>query len=223
MSYILAMLKSRLMQRVHYTIRPMKYEDIPQVAQIDREAFPGEWVFRSQSSYKQDLDNLSGRYLVACTQKDIAESRGQEVQKRPWFKRLFSHGRCLTTSENIIGFSGFWIMVREAHIIAIGVRDGYRRLGIGEGLLISTIELAAILNTNIVTLEVRASNEVAQALYRKYGFQVVGRRSRYYSSDGEDAIVMSTDNISSISFQASFQQLKKAHAQRHREIFAQVR
>ena len=113
--------------------------------------------------------------------------------------------------------------MREAHIIAIGVRDGYRRLGIGEGLLISTIELAAILNTNIVTLEVRASNEVAQALYKKYGFQVVGRRSRYYSSDGEDAIVMSTDNISSISFQASFQQLKKAHAQRHREIFAQVR
>jgi ribosomal-protein-alanine N-acetyltransferase len=89
-------------------------------------------------------------------------------------------------------------------------------------LLIATIELAQILNCSIVTLEVRASNTIAQELYKKYGFQVVGRRPRYYSSDGEDAIIMSTDNITSMPFQASLQKLKKAHAQRHREIFAQV-
>jgi ribosomal-protein-alanine N-acetyltransferase len=77
-------------------------------------------------------------------------------------------------------------------------------------------------NSNIVTLEVRASNEIAQELYKKYGFRVVGRRPRYYSSDGEDAIIMSTDNIGSLSFQAFLQQLKEVHAQRHREIFAQV-
>jgi len=90
-------------------------------------------------------------------------------------------------------------------------------------LLIETIELAQILNANVVTLEVRASNEIAQELYKKYGFQVVGRRPRYYSSDGEDAIIMSTDYITSMPFQASLQQLKKAHAQRHHEIFARVR
>jgi ribosomal-protein-alanine N-acetyltransferase len=200
----------------------MKHEDIPQVAQIDREAFPGEWVFRSQSSYKRDLDNPSVRYIVACTKKEASESGGQKVQKRPWFKRLFSYDRYLNRSENVIGFTGFWLIMQEAHIIAIGVRDGYRRLGIGEGLLISTVELAAILNANVVTLEVRASNEIAQALYKKYGFQVVGRRSRYYSSDGEDAIIMSTDSITSIPFQASFQQLKKAYAEKHREILARV-
>jgi len=69
---------------------------------------------------------------------------------------------------------------------------------------------------------VRASNEIAQELYKKYGFRAVGRRLRYYSSDGEDAIIMSTDNIASMPFQASFQQLKEAYAQRHREVFAQV-
>jgi ribosomal-protein-alanine N-acetyltransferase len=113
-------------------------------------------------------------------------------------------------------------MMREAHLIAIGVRDGYRRLGIGEGLLIATIGLTQVVNANVATLEVRASNEIAQALYKKYGFQVVGRRPRYYSSDGEDAIIMSTDNITSTPFQASFQQLRKAHAQRHPELLAQV-
>jgi ribosomal-protein-alanine N-acetyltransferase len=217
------MLKFQLMPGIYYLIRSMEYEDIPQVAQIDREAFPGEWVFRSQSAYKQDLDNPSVRYVVVCKEKHVPESEGQAMQKPPWFKRLFSYGRHLNTPENIVGFSGFWMMMHEAHIIAIGVRDGYRRLGIGEGLLIATIELAQILNAHAVTLEVRASNETAQELYRKYGFRVVGRRLKYYSSDGEDAIIMSTDNITSMPFQASFQQLKKAHAQRHREIFAQVR
>ena len=217
------MVKFQLMPGTCYVIRPMEYEDIPQVAQIDREAFPGEWVFRSQSAYKQDLDNPSVRYIVVCNKRDVSGSDGQAVQKLPWFKRLFSYERHLNVSENIVGFSGFWMMMKEAHIIAIGVRDGYRRLGIGEGLLIATIELAQTLNANAVTLEVRASNEIAQELYKKYGFRVVGRRPRYYSSDGEDAIIMSTDNITSMPFQESLQQLKKAYGQRHREISAQVR
>jgi ribosomal-protein-alanine N-acetyltransferase len=200
----------------------MKYEDISQVAQIDREAFPGEWVFRSQAAYRQDLDNPSIRYIVAYRDKDAPESGPQEMPRPPWYKRLFSHERRLNTREHIVGFSGFWMMVGEAHIIAIGVRNGYRQLGIGESLLIATIELAQILNANLVTLEVRASNKVAQELYKKYGFQVTGRRLRYYSSDGEDAIIMGTDSITSPSFQASFQRAKEDHAQRHREILAQV-
>jgi ribosomal-protein-alanine N-acetyltransferase len=200
----------------------MKYEDIPQVGQIDREAFPGEWVFRSQAAYKQDLDNPSIRYIVACRDKDGTESEPQEMPRLSWFKRLFNYERRLNTRDYVVGFSGFWMMVGEAHIIAIGVRDGYRQLGIGEGLLITTIELAQILNANVVTLEVRASNKVAQELYKKYGFQVTGRRLKYYSSDGEDAIIMSTDNITSLPFQVSFQRSKEDHAQRHREILAQV-
>lgn len=114
------------------------------------------------------------------------------------------------------------MMVGEAHIIAIGVRNGYRQLGIGEGLLIATIELAQILNAKVVTLEVRASNGIAQELYKKYGFQVAGRRLKYYSSDGEDAIIMTTDGIASPLFKASLRRLKEDHAQRHREILARV-
>jgi len=201
----------------------MKYEDIPQVSQIDREAFPGEWVFRSQSAYKQDLANPSIRYIVACRKKDVTEPGGQSIPKLHWFKRLVGHERRPNAPEHVVGFSGFWMMVGEAHIIAIGVRDGYRQLGIGEGLLIATIQLAQILNANIVTLEVRASNMIAQDLYRKYGFRVTGRRLRYYSSDGEDAIIMSTDGITSLAFQASFQRSREEHAQMHPELLLQVR
>jgi ribosomal-protein-alanine N-acetyltransferase len=216
------MLEFQLMPNTYYIIRPMKYDDIPQVVQIDREAFPGEWVFRSQSAYKQDLNNPSIRYIVACKKNGVSEFEGRVGRKLPWFKQLFSHERRANIVEDIAGFSGFWMMLQEAHIIAIGVRNGYRHLGIGEGLLIATVELAQMLNANVVTLEVRASNNIAQELYKKHGFQVVGRRLRYYSSDGEDAIIMSTDNIISMSFQASFQQLKKAHVRRHPEILAQL-
>ena len=85
----------------------------------------------------------------------------------------------------------------------------------GEALLIATIDLSATLNANAVTLEVRASNTAAQALYSKYGFKVMGRRVKYYSSNGEDAVIMSTDDITSMPFQASFQRLKAAHAEKH--------
>jgi len=195
---------------VDYIIRPMKIGDIPQVAEIDHEAFPGEWLFRSHASYKQDLKSSLAHYVVACT-----EEEREVVQELPWFKRLFSHNHLPSerkyTTDYIVGFAGFWLMLKEAHIIAIATRNNYRRMGIGEGLLISVIELATQLNANVVTLEVRASNEIAQALYKKYGFQEVRRRPRYYSDNGEDAILMHTDYIASASFQTRFQQLKEAH------------
>jgi ribosomal-protein-alanine N-acetyltransferase len=216
------MLEFQLMTDKHYVIRPMEHADIPQVAQIDREAFPGEWVFRTQSAYKQDLENPSIRYIVACQKMDMPERQQPTTQKLPWFKKPFSYGRRPDSSRNIIGFSGFWMMLREAHIIAIGVRNGYRHLGIGEALLIATIDLAQTLNAYVVTLEVRVSNAIAQELYGKFGFREVGRRLKYYSRDGEDALIMTTDNIASVPFQASFRQLKKSHNREHHDILFQV-
>jgi len=217
------MLKFKLMQEAHYIIRPMRHEDISQIVQIDREAFPGEWMFRSRLSYKRDLTNPSVRYITACiNNKGNAESKGRGQQELPWFKRILGRGNHSKTQEHIIGFAGFWRMLKEAHISIIGVRHDYRRIGIGEGMLISVIESAALLNADVITPEVRASNEIAQALYKKYGFQIVGKRLGYYSINCEDAVLMSSESLSSISFQAYFQQLKKVHDQRYHEILSQV-
>src|SRR4030042_4238099 len=94
-------------QLMPYIIRPMKHEDVPQVAQIDRDAFPGEWVFRTQSAYKQDLDNPSIRYIVACKEKHVPKPEGQALEKPPWFKRRFGFERRLGTPEDVIGVSCF--------------------------------------------------------------------------------------------------------------------
>lgn len=215
------------MQKMTYIIRPMTDRDIPQVAEIDREAFSSEWMFRSYTSYKRDLENPLARYVTAGIKKENASKLNRsDVPRLPWFKRLFGFnhpqngGKYIT--ESIIGFAGFWLMLKEAHIIAIAVRNNYRRIGVGEGLLISIIELATQLNANTVTLEVRASNEIAQALYEKYGFQLTGRRHNYYSDNGEDALLMKLDKIVSAPFQACFQQLKNVHTQKHSDISRQL-
>jgi ribosomal-protein-alanine N-acetyltransferase len=200
----------------------MEQGDIRQVAQIDREAFPGEWVFRTQSAYKQDLENPSIRYVVVYEKGDAPESAPPAPQKLNWLRRPFGSGHRISPSGDIVGFSGFWMMLREAHIIAIGLKSTYRGLGLGEALLIATIDLVQTLDAHVITLEVRASNKIAQKLYKKYDFREVGRRVKYYSSDGEDAIIMTTDNIASVSYRASFRELKKAHSRAHREILFHV-
>ena len=96
------------------------------------------------------------------------------------------------SEDRVIGFAGIWLMVDEAHITTFGVHPEHRRRGVGRRLLLRLAELAIDLGTQRMTLEVRVSNEPAQALYRSFGFQVAGRRIAYYSDDGEDALVMTT-------------------------------
>lgn len=215
-----------------YTIRPMRDEDIPQAIQIDREAFPTQWPHPTYTSLKHELRNRLAHYLVAY--KQIQDNLGittQNIGKSFWQRfsraKLFAPGAyapsrtsASASQDYIVGYAGFWTMLDEAHLTTIAVRDAYRRRGIGELLLISVIDLATQLNARIVTLEVRVSNKAAQALYERYNFKSTGIRRRYYSDNGEDALLMSTDVITSASFQAHFQQLKEAHRQKWGETFA---
>jgi ribosomal-protein-alanine N-acetyltransferase len=92
-------------------------------------------------------------------------------------------------------------MVDEAHISTIAAHRDWRRRGIGELLLVVMIDHAAEIGASVVTLEVRVSNLPAQMLYRKYDFEVAGRRRHYYSDNNEDALIMSTPTITSAEFQ----------------------
>jgi ribosomal-protein-alanine N-acetyltransferase len=110
----------------------------------------------------------------------------------------------------ILGYAGFWLMVDEAHISTIAVRPDWRGLGLGELLLAAMLERATGLEADRATLEVRVSNITAQNLYHKYGFRRAGLRRRYYRDNDEDALIMSTERLTSASFQGQFQQLKRA-------------
>ena len=114
--------------------------------------------------------------------------------------------------EHIIGFAGLWLLVDEAHITNIAVREKHRRQGIGETLLIAIIELAGELGANSMTLEVRASNTEVQKLYAKYGFVKVGLRHGYYTDNREDAVLMTLEELKSDEARKRLESLKRAHA-----------
>jgi ribosomal-protein-alanine N-acetyltransferase len=98
--------------------------------------------------------------------------------------------------DTVVGFAGVWLMVDDAHVTTFGVHPDWRRQGIGRQLLLNLVELSMTLGARRMTLEVRVGNTAAQGLYRAFGFEIAGRRPRYYSDDGEDALVMTTPELS---------------------------
>ena len=208
-----------------YYVRLMHEGDIAQVTEIDHEAFPTQWP---PANYERELHGWLAHYVVACDDSD--RDNEPEVttasEKSPYklstrARQLFNYSQFFRNEsaplgkEYILGFAGFWIMADEAHITNIAVRKIHRRRGIGELLLISMIDLAIELNARNLTLEVRASNTAAQNLYSKYDFNQVGLRRGYYTDNKEDAVLMSTEDIISVSFQSRLNQLKKAHSQKY--------
>jgi len=99
-------------------------------------------------------------------------------------------------------------MVDEGHISTVATHPQWLRHGIAELLLIAMTERAAEMGVRVMTLEVRVSNAGAQTLYRKFGFEVVGRRPHYYSDNREDALIMTTPPITSAEYQRFFQDRK---------------
>ncbi len=205
-------------------VRLMRREDIAQVTEIDREAFPTEWP---PPNFQHELQSRLAHYIVACDEEKSVEQPKIKASSKKSLTGLVSRLRHLFRNDGfssgelspslghyITGFAGFWVMADEAHITGIAAREACHRQGIGELLLISVIDLATELKTRIITLEVRASNTAAQSLYSKYSFTKVGVRRGYYTDNREDAVLMSTEDITSASFQAHIQQLKQAYSRK---------
>ena len=95
----------------------------------------------------------------------------------------------LSTNE-VVGFAGVWIVAGEGDITNIAVHPSYRKQGIASQLLSKLLEICKDNNCNDITLEVRVSNTPAQNLYTKFGFVNEGIRKKYYSDNGEDALIM---------------------------------
>ena len=97
--------------------------------------------------------------------------------------------------DEIVGFGGMWLMVDEAHVITFAIHPLWRRQHLGERLLLAMLDVAIDAGAHEATLEVRLSNLPARRLYEKFGFRPVGLRPRYYSDNGEDALIMTTDQL----------------------------
>ena len=215
-----------------YVVRPMSLSDIPQVIEVERESFPAMWPV---TAFKRELQqNRLARYIVVV-EYDPSRQPAISVEPPPepaphGIARLFGEIRHLLGSDDdedkeplppvderpelIVGFIGVWMMVDEAHIVTVAVRDSHRRRGIGELLVICSIEMAQSAGQELVTLECRVSNDAAIALYEKYGFQQVGLRPRYYSDNHEDAYVLTVSSAMTQRYQVKLEELKTGHQRR---------
>ncbi len=159
-----------------YWLRPMALPDLPEVREIDRLSFPTP---ARAGLFEHELEqNDLAHYLV------LGRMGGEDGRTNP-----------------IIGFTGFWLIADEIHVSTIATHPQWRGRGLGELLLLALLLESYEHPATMVTLEVRRSNTVAQELYRKYQFEEVGIRPRYYRDTGEDALLMTMPTLNARYFQ----------------------
>lgn len=161
-----------------YLFRPMREEDIAEVMEIERQSFPMPWpesVYRNEIRYGTD-----SLYYVLQPYREPAPTT--------WLERVFGPAR-RRERPLVIGYVGMRFFPGEAHITTIAVHPEWRGRGLGKYILLMAIQRALQHRVRFITLEVRASNRVAQQLYTEVGFRFVGAQRGYYR-DGEDAWLM---------------------------------
>lgn len=155
-------------QMLRIAIREMTQSDVPRVHAIDVASFSLPWPERS---YRFELEeNPSSRLLVA----EVEDREGCPL---------------------VVGMLVMWVIEDEAHIGTLAVDAPYRKLGIARRLLAESLLRAYNSGARRCYLEVRRSNQAAQALYAGFGFQLTSIRARYYRDNGEDAFLMTLDPI----------------------------
>ena len=198
-----------------FQVDRMTVDDVPEVMAIERDSFDTPWP---SSAYRRELnENRNAHYLVLrMGARPQPAAAAAPPERRGFLNGLLTlhRNREFTPAPaeqlSLAGYAGLWLMIDEAHITTIAVRPQFRRRGLGELLLVALTEIAMDINARWLTLEVRVSNEGAQALYRKYGFKPAGVRHRYYSDNHEDALIMWTDELQSDTFQQRFIELRDA-------------
>lgn len=91
--------------------------------------------------------------------------------------------------NKIIGFAGVTDGLDQMHISNIVVHKDFRNLSIGSKLLNELISITKSKNRDALTLEVNENNLIAQKLYNKFGFKILGKRKKYYNGV-DDAVIM---------------------------------
>ncbi len=212
-----------MLTAVCYAVRSMASGDIPQVVDIERESFSSMWP---QTTYKRELQNRLARYFVVVEEPSETQplSPAPALPSSGWRRSLRRLLRqeppSEPTRELVLGFVGLWLIADEAHIVTLAVRQDHRRRGLGELLLIAGIETAVARGQEMITLEVRRSNEAAISLYAKYGFVQAGIRRGYYTDNHEDAVIMTTRDLGSSDFRKHYRSLKEEHRQRLGQAFS---
>lgn len=161
-------------------LQPLTSEFLAEAAALDQRCLGGLWT---ESGYQREIESPNSDLLIL---------------------RLIPEDASEPTAV-LIGLACAWSILDESHITLLAVDPRYRYQGFGQLLLYTLLVLAYQRGLEWATLEVRASNQAAIALYQKYGFESVGNRPKYYP-DGEDALILWRSGLQRPAFQTVLQQ-----------------
>jgi [ribosomal protein S18]-alanine N-acetyltransferase len=127
----------------------------------------------------------------------------QRVYRQAWSEQVFLDELAQASRHYVVaevdgvlaGYGGVMLVGEEAHITTVVVDPAHRQGRIATRLMLALIDDALAASAGALTLEVRVSNEAAQALYRRFGMAPVGVRKQYYRD--EDALIMWVHDIAS--------------------------
>jgi ribosomal-protein-alanine N-acetyltransferase len=141
-----------------------------------------------------------------------------KVYPRPWSAALFLSEIAQKSTRSylvarragdVVGYAGMMFAGFEAHVTNIAVDPAWHGHKIGTRLLLTLVTEAIARGSESISLEVRVSNSVAQAMYEKFGFSVTGVRKGYYIETNEDALVMTVEGALSTDYRVRLQRIRE--------------
>lgn len=165
------------------TVRRMTEQDVKAAARLEAENFSEPW---SEQAFLETLQCDYAYYYVAECGNPATELTTKSVTEPKEKLEPVS----TTESSAIVGMCGLRNIAGEGEITNVVTDKEYRGKGIAEAVLQKVLADGTELGIEAFTLEVRAGNQPAIALYEKFGFEGVGVRKNFYSNPREDALIM---------------------------------
>ena len=147
------------------------------------------------------MENRSIRFMLPGDVKQVAQLEAESFSS-PWTEEDFARDLlrpeyfflvCEDREGQILAYAGVRVVLDEAEITTIAVKESERRRGLGRKLLISLQEACLQKGVTLLHLEVRKSNAAARHLYETTGFSAAGERKNYYEKPRENAVLMTAE------------------------------
>jgi ribosomal-protein-alanine N-acetyltransferase len=153
-----------------WTVEPATVGSLSEILQIEEACFSAPWT---RKMLEAELSgNPFAHFLVARQEREAGAS-----------------------AEAIIGYLCYWIVFEEVRLMNLAVIESMRHRGVAKSLVRTALQIGLSQSAHRAVLEVRASNEAAQRLYKGFGFCQTAIRPKYYANPVEDAVLMELDPI----------------------------
>ncbi len=135
------------------------------------------------------MDRANVSAVAAIERECFTQPWSEDMLAQELYNEMASYILAVDGEGEALGYAALSVVLDEGSLDRIAVREQFRRRGVADALLDAFVRFGRV-HLAFLTLEVRASNAAAIALYRKHGFEEVGRRKNYYAAEHEDAVLM---------------------------------